>query len=300
MTDEQRLDDPHDDALDAPASATADIGVEAGESEDRTPVAEMIPEPEAEAPEGGAVVHIMAEDDAAEDDAAEEQASEAQATEGDFIELGTPADPDAEVAPLTAADIPALDGCDVEKSWAGDETCEGTEELPVPHAEPESGTDLEAAEGEIAAATEEVAEGESALAAQSEAEATTAEEGAEMEAAESLVAAAPTWPFVAYLVLWGALCVLAGWQLSQIPIGQALSTTEIYRIAVIGGVVMTVAGPVLIFSVWLAAWLRAGDRSRAGLLASSLLKGSVVTLLGVVMWWGTFLIVDQLRFGRLM
>lgn len=215
------------------------------------------------------------------DTAASDAAESGVATEADTAEEtaatveteDTP--PTTEVDPITAADIPALEGCDVEKSWSGDETCEGTEEVvaaaEVPDPEADSG--LESAEGELTAEQLEVA---------------------------APVVGTPTWPYVVYLVVWVALCLLAGWQLLQIPIGQIISTTEIYRLTIIGGVVMTIAGPIVILAVWLASRVRAGEHSKAGLLSSALLKGAVVTLLGVAMWWGTFLIVDQARFGRFM
>jgi len=40
-------------------------------------------------------------------------------------------------------------------------------------------------------------------------------------------------------------------------------------------------------------------RERAGLLTSAMIKGAVVTLGGVTLWWFMLVLVDYLRLGRL-
>jgi len=110
---------------------------------------------------------------------------------------------------------------------------------------------------------------------------------------------APWWPFLGYAGLWLVLAGVAGYALvTRVPDGTPVFDSEVYTFTVLGGIALTIAGPILILAVWLAEWFRRGDEMRRGLFLSALLKGSVVTLFGVVVWWATLIIVDTIRLGR--
>ncbi len=106
------------------------------------------------------------------------------------------------------------------------------------------------------------------------------------------------WPFFAYDVLWLVFCAVAVWQLLQVPSGTAVFDSEIYPLVLLGGITLTAAGPLLVLASWFAAIGRPGAHKGA-LFTSALLKGSVATFIGVLMWWGALLVVDQVRLGRL-
>lgn len=105
------------------------------------------------------------------------------------------------------------------------------------------------------------------------------------------------WPFVAYDAFWLAFAGVVVWQLYAIPAGQAVYDSAAYPFTVLGGLVLTAAGPVLI----LVSWLIERQRSTAsgGLFQLTLIRGSVATLLGVALWWAALIALDQLRLGRL-
>jgi hypothetical protein len=108
-----------------------------------------------------------------------------------------------------------------------------------------------------------------------------------------------TVPFLIYDLLWVVFAVLLVWQFSELPRAQAVFESSLYPFAVIGGIVLAAAGPILIFAVWFASWGREGARKGA-LFVSSLFKGSVATIIGVALWWGALVLLDQLRLGRLL
>jgi hypothetical protein len=108
----------------------------------------------------------------------------------------------------------------------------------------------------------------------------------------------PWWPFLAYLGLWVVLVAVAIWQFLQVPPGHPVYETTIYSYTVLGGLIMTAAGPLLIAAVWLASWLDRPKGARVGLLSSALIKGATATLGGVVLWWIALIIVDYMRLGR--
>jgi hypothetical protein len=175
------------------------------------------------------------------------------------------------IAPVTAADVPALEGCDVERAWEEDETCAD--------ADPDAAADIEPA-----AVPADVA-------SRSERPSVRAEKSART---------VPWWPFVAYFAVWALLAALAGYYLAQVPEQVALYETELYGYTVLGGLVLTAAGPLVILATWLATWWKRRGGSRTGLLSSALLKGALATFGGVAVWWGMLVIVDTLRLGRSM
>ena len=108
----------------------------------------------------------------------------------------------------------------------------------------------------------------------------------------------PAWPFLAYLVLWVAGGIAAGWLLTQPSIGLPVFGTELYRTVVVVGLGLTAIGPLLILVVWLALLLGNRGASHAGLFTGSLLRGALATLCGVAIWWAVLLIIDTIRLGR--
>lgn len=112
-----------------------------------------------------------------------------------------------------------------------------------------------------------------------------------------LVAAVPWWPFLAYLGAWIVLAGFAVWQLLQLPPAHVAYESLVYGYMVLGGLIMTAVGPLLILAVWLAVWSGRSAGERAGLLTSALFKGALVTLCGAVLWWAALIIVDYLRLG---
>jgi len=112
-----------------------------------------------------------------------------------------------------------------------------------------------------------------------------------------LPASVPWWPFLAYLGAWMVLTGLAVWQLLQLPPTHVAYESQVYGYMVLGGLIMTAVGPLLILAVWFAVWSGRSSGQRAGLLTSALLKGALVTLSGAILWWAALIIIDYLRLG---
>ena len=99
-----------------------------------------------------------------------------------------------------------------------------------------------------------------------------------------------------YDLLWAAFAGLLVWQLQTLPPGTAVYEAELYPTALLVGVILLVAGPLLILVSWIAAWGKPGS-TKGRLFLSALVRGSVATLLGVSMWWIALIALDQLRLG---
>jgi len=107
------------------------------------------------------------------------------------------------------------------------------------------------------------------------------------------------WPFVAYDAVWLAYAAALVWQFSTLPAAQAVFDSEFYPLAILGGLALAIAGPVLILTVWIASWRRS-SAGKGSLLVSALVRGAVATVIGVSFWWGALLILDRLRLGSLL
>ncbi len=107
------------------------------------------------------------------------------------------------------------------------------------------------------------------------------------------------WPFVAYDVLWAVFAGILIWQLGSLPEGVAVYESSFYPVAVLGGVVLTITGPLLALTVWLTSIGRPGT-TKGGLFVSAMVRGSVATLIGVVLWWGALIVLDQIRLGSVL
>lgn len=177
----------------------------------------------------------------------------------------------------------------------------GPAEEPAPDAEaagpePAEPDDLEAAIAEAAANLEaeatfdDIAPGTVAAAQGGQPEADGDERGRD---------SVPTWPFVVYDAVWLTFASILVWQFEQLPAGQAVFESPLYEAAVLGGVALTVVGPVLILATWIGSWGKPGA-SKGGLFVSALIKGAIATAVGVALWWVALMVLDQLRLGRLL
>ncbi len=126
-----------------------------------------------------------------------------------------------------------------------------------------------------------------------------AEEPTPEEPAEPRVRLVPWWPFIILLLLWLALAGGAVALLREAAVAGEARWTREYDLIVTAGVVLTALGPLMSLGVWLIARIRADVEARAGLLVSALLRGAVVTTLGVALWVGALVVLDLLSNGRL-
>lgn len=107
------------------------------------------------------------------------------------------------------------------------------------------------------------------------------------------------WPFFVYLALWVVFAGVLIWRFYDMPPGLAIYETPDYALSVFAGIALTLAGPLLMLATWLASWGRPGS-SKWGLFVDAFLKGAVVTLGGVAIWWIALVVIDQLRLGRVL
>jgi hypothetical protein len=160
---------------------------------------------------------------------------------------------------------------------------------------PEASTEVVAP----AAATADDVSPEGAEAPQAEAVPAPTPEAAPAAAAETELprGRVPWWPFAIYLGLWVGGLAYAAYRLLQVPAGQALYEQILYGYFVLGGLVLTALGPVLIPFVWLLARAGLEKSQRGGLFARTAFWGALSTLLGVAMWWLTIMALDAARLG---
>lgn len=107
------------------------------------------------------------------------------------------------------------------------------------------------------------------------------------------------WPFLVYLGVWVVYVGVVVWRLVEIPVGTAVFDAPEYPVIVFAGIVLATVGPALALAVWIASWDRPGA-SRFGLFVSAAWKGSLATLAGVTLWQIALIVVDQIRFGRVL
>lgn len=101
------------------------------------------------------------------------------------------------------------------------------------------------------------------------------------------------WPFLLLVGSWVALAGAAAYVLTRNTELPAFEH-EYYPAIVLAGVVLTLLGPVLAVLTW-AVSPKEGERG--GPFVTSIMRASVVTLFGVLMWWGVLVAVDALRLG---
>ncbi len=128
----------------------------------------------------------------------------------------------------------------------------------------------------------------------------TATAAGTQEPSSAIAGQVPWLPFMVYLGAWLVLAVAAVWQLLQLPADQVVYESTAYVLTILGGLLMTAMGPMLILAVWLATRSNRSAQEREGLLTSALMKGALVTLGGAVIWWTSLVTIDYLRLGRLL
>lgn len=169
------------------------------------------------------------------------------------------------------------------ESLSADEEPSSAEEAPAteePAAEPEAEV-AESAEAPVAEETPAADE-------------TPAEEPIELPSKPK--SPVPWWPYWCLSGAWLALCVAAAYFLTRDPNMPSLRQ-DAYTFVVAGGLVLTVAGPVLGLVVWSTVRSNLSKELRAGLFVSSFIRAAVITFVGVVAWTGTLILVDSLRLG---
>jgi hypothetical protein len=125
------------------------------------------------------------------------------------------------------------------------------------------------------------------------------DENVEPAAAAPRARLVPWWPFIILLLLWLGLAGGAVALLREAAVAGEARWTREYDLVVTIGVVLTGLAPLMSLGVWLVARIRAEVDARAGLLVSALLRGALVTTLGVALWVGALVVLDLLSNGRL-
>lgn len=106
----------------------------------------------------------------------------------------------------------------------------------------------------------------------------------------------PRWPFWTLAGAWLALCGGAAYLLTRDPAMPSLRQ-DVYTFVVAAGLALTILGPIVAVVVWLFARSGAGEDSRTGMFATSLMRAALVTFFGVIAWTGVLILVDALRLG---
>lgn len=230
-------------------------------------------------------------------------------------EAEPPAQPTQEALFAAEPDVPApAEGDDTVTSFGGppDDLDAIRAELSGPEEpeQPAEETEAAALGGGVAAAAE---------AAEEEAAEALAEAGVpegdddEPEAVEALLDAESaegllepervdrglSTPFLIYLGVWLVFAVAMVLVLRNAAIAGTLDRSFEYPVFVLVGLVLTVVGPLLAIVAWLLVRSRTDADSRRGLLAVALLRGSLATFGGVVLWWAARVLLDYFRTGRL-
>ena len=176
------------------------------------------------------------------------------------------------------------------------EAAELAAETQEPEAEASDGSETEG-DATVGEAAEEKGDDETEVLPRLDTVAAAA--GDDTPAAPVAKGRVPWWPFIVYLVAWIALIGTAFYLISYEPEALPAFQQEEYPYILLGGLVLTVAGPLLALIVWLITWLRSDKDKRGGLLTSALLKGALVTCFGVLAWWGAIAVLDALRLGMI-
>jgi hypothetical protein len=97
-----------------------------------------------------------------------------------------------------------------------------------------------------------------------------------------------TWvPFAAYLGCWLLLSAVSGYVLSEATPQMPARFLPAYEPLMWSAVALVAAGPVLSLVVWLVARARRPAQGRRGILASSMVRGSLAAFFGVAIWIAT-------------
>jgi len=106
-------------------------------------------------------------------------------------------------------------------------------------------------------------------------------------------------PFLVYLAVWIVLCVGVVVSLRPAALDGGARWAPEYLYVIYAGIGMTVAGPLLSLVAWLFTSARREKGHRHGLFAAALVKGSVVTFTGALLWFISLYVLDMLASGSL-
>lgn len=102
-----------------------------------------------------------------------------------------------------------------------------------------------------------------------------------------------TWvPFALYLGAWIALAGASAYLLRGASAETPARWMPEYPALIWVGVVLSAAGPILSFIVWLVARARRPEVSRRGLFASAMTRGALAAIFGVMIWIGTLYAIE--------
>ena len=99
---------------------------------------------------------------------------------------------------------------------------------------------------------------------------------------------APWWPFLAYAGVWALYAIGLALVMKPAAAGGSLFASPYYQMFLWGGLVLAIAGPLLVLLVWLIARRGYEKGRRGGLFSSALIKGAVALFVGVVLWWAAY------------
>ena len=105
----------------------------------------------------------------------------------------------------------------------------------------------------------------------------------------------PWWPFLGYLAAWAVLVGASVYLLGGPRLSTPATEQAFYPYLVLAGLALTALGPVFALTIWLVIRARTASGERSGQFVTAFVRGSVVTLLGVVSWWATLVVLDALR-----
>jgi len=106
------------------------------------------------------------------------------------------------------------------------------------------------------------------------------------------------WPFIVLAVLWLAFAGTLGWLMYSAPAGVPSVEVAYYQYTILAGIALTLFGPLLAVVLFFNG--RDTVEPRTGFFATLLLRASLVTLAGVVVWWIVLIGADAYRLGRLL
>jgi hypothetical protein len=105
-------------------------------------------------------------------------------------------------------------------------------------------------------------------------------------------------PFGVYVGLWAAFAGAMGYLLWPAA-AKPFVDSGIYAYSVLGGVALTLAGPLLGLAVWLLVRSSADVESNAGLVRAVFMRAALSTLAGDLLWWLGLVLLDLHRAGVL-
>ncbi len=99
-------------------------------------------------------------------------------------------------------------------------------------------------------------------------------------------------PFAFYLGAWIVLAAASAYVLRDATAESPARWMPEYPLLLWAGVVLTAAGPVLSFIVWIVERGHHPDGSRRGLFASAMIRGALGAVFGVLIWVGTLYTIE--------